>query len=454
MRRKMLSIALFAILALGCSAQASAKNIKIDQKAFPDKVIRRELGYWDANDDGSLSPKEAKKITEMILYPNVNYKKKTIDFSGIQKLKWLKKLSISQGYRVKNLKSKFIKEMYVDQYALSGLNLKNVPNLQKFYVEPEDESDDDAESVSYNPVKKPLRDFSCLPKLRVLHYDYDESKRVVLNVSKNRKLTELVVGAHIRELNFNKLPNLKTLRLSNMEGDCLDVSMLNKLTSLTYETPKNQLILPVQSVLNSLRVSSVQGVDVSGQSELSVLQMEGGTLKSNLAQNQKLEMLFLENVKVEKELDLSNKTLLKEVKLSWISNQTIALQQSGELQELSIDHAVGLTLQMPQSETFKKLWLEETNISEIDLTGCPNVEEIVLEVRGVEDVMPKILTKTLTGLKKVTLQGNSSNASSAAYVLDSFNIAGADQLESLYIVDMPNYIVNLNWFPNLRYTNL
>ena len=177
-------------------------------------------------------------------------------------------------------------------------------------------------------------------------------------------------------------------------------------------------------------------------------------MKSDLAQNQKLEMLFLENVQVEKALDLSNKTLLKEVKLSWISNQTIALQQSGELQELSIDHAAGLTLQMPQSEMFKKLWLEETNISEIDLTGCPNVEEIVLEVHGVEDVMPKILTKTLTGLKKVTLQGNSSNASSAAYVLDSFNIAGADQLESLYIVDMPNYTVNLNWFPNLRYTNL
>ena len=71
MRRKMLSIALLAMLALGFSAKASAKDIAIDETNFPDPGLREYVQTaYDTNKDGVLSDEENAAAKEMEVYFN------------------------------------------------------------------------------------------------------------------------------------------------------------------------------------------------------------------------------------------------------------------------------------------------------------------------------------------------------------------------------------------------
>ena len=73
MRRKMLSIALLAMLALGCSAKASAQDIAIDETNFPDPGLREYVQtVYDTNKDGVLSDEENAAAKEMNVYFNAD----------------------------------------------------------------------------------------------------------------------------------------------------------------------------------------------------------------------------------------------------------------------------------------------------------------------------------------------------------------------------------------------
>ena len=95
-----------------------------------------------------------------------------MNLAGIERLNHLTELRVENGYRIKNLKSKSLKKMTVDQYALSKLSVKGVPNLTAFSVIPKNELKDDE---GYSSVKKPLVDFSDVKKIKTLHYDYEPS---------------------------------------------------------------------------------------------------------------------------------------------------------------------------------------------------------------------------------------------------------------------------------------
>ena len=73
MRRKMLSIALLAMLALGFSEKASAKDIAIDETNFPDPGLREYVQTaYDTNKDGVLSGEENAAAKEMNVYFNAD----------------------------------------------------------------------------------------------------------------------------------------------------------------------------------------------------------------------------------------------------------------------------------------------------------------------------------------------------------------------------------------------
>ena len=73
MRRKMLPIALLAMLALGCSTKASAKDIAIDKTNFPDPGLREYVQTaYDTNKDGMLSDEENAAAKKMNVYFNVD----------------------------------------------------------------------------------------------------------------------------------------------------------------------------------------------------------------------------------------------------------------------------------------------------------------------------------------------------------------------------------------------
>ena len=71
MRRKMLPIALLAMLALGYSTKASAQDIAIDETNFPDPGLREYVQTaYDTNKDGVLSDEENAAAKEMEVYFN------------------------------------------------------------------------------------------------------------------------------------------------------------------------------------------------------------------------------------------------------------------------------------------------------------------------------------------------------------------------------------------------
>ncbi len=73
MRRKMLSVAILAMLALGCSAKASAQDISIDETNFPDPGLREYVQtVYDTNKDGVLSDEENAAAKEMNVYFNTD----------------------------------------------------------------------------------------------------------------------------------------------------------------------------------------------------------------------------------------------------------------------------------------------------------------------------------------------------------------------------------------------
>lgn len=73
MRRKMLPIAILAMLVLGCSAKASAKDIAIDETNFPDPGLREYVQTaYDTNKDGVLSGEENAAAKEMNVYFNAD----------------------------------------------------------------------------------------------------------------------------------------------------------------------------------------------------------------------------------------------------------------------------------------------------------------------------------------------------------------------------------------------
>ncbi len=73
MKRKILPIALLAMLALGCSAKASAQDISIDETNFPDPGLREYVQTaYDTNKDGVLSDEENKNAKKMNAYFNAD----------------------------------------------------------------------------------------------------------------------------------------------------------------------------------------------------------------------------------------------------------------------------------------------------------------------------------------------------------------------------------------------
>ena len=73
MRRKMLPIAILAMLAFGCSAKASAQDIAIDETNFPDPGLREYVQTaYDTNKDGVLSDEENESAQSMNVYFNTD----------------------------------------------------------------------------------------------------------------------------------------------------------------------------------------------------------------------------------------------------------------------------------------------------------------------------------------------------------------------------------------------
>ena len=457
MRRRMLPIALLAMLALGCSAKASAQSVSINQKTFPNKIFRTEVSKWDRDRNGTLSAKEIKNIKKISMRTTAKNQNKTMNLAGIERLNHLTELRVENGYRIKNLKSKSLKKLTVDQYALSKLSVKGVPNLTAFSVIPKNELKDDE---GYSPVKKPLVDFSDVKKLKTLHYDYEPSIHTIdnFNISQNYELRDVEIVAELTQIDIQKLKKLRKLNLYMTDEYTLDVSMLENLESLTLLCSVGKVIFPQTGSLKKLDLEDLRGVDVSSQEQLTRLRLDDCQLVGDLSSNDKLREIEIDGALyvIRNEtlgpLNFKNKKNLQVLRLYFVNNQDLLLGESTKLEELELEDCKGISLQMPESSALRKIRLEEVDIPELSLLGCPNVEDITL--RAWNRILPKVTAKSLHELEYVSLTGKPDNQSSSNYTLDSFDISKSSKIKTLFIHNLPAYKVKRKWFPKLKDTNL
>ena len=458
MKKRILPILMLSVLALGCSARASAKSVPLNGKVFPDKVVQQKLKKWDKNRDGRLSGKELKKIRKLDFEAKqtskraVKFTYKSLNCKGLDKLTSLKSLSVTRGYRIRNLTSDSLKILNVDQYSLSKLNVSKIPNLEEFYVNTVAEFED-ACDTAYRAVKNPLTDLSDLPNLRKLDYWYTEDERdVIVNISQNTKLESVRIEGCVQDFDGTGFTELKSLDLMDAKGT-VNLSSQSKLKSLFCSGRDVVLTLPTQSVLEKCSLDNVKGIDVSNQTELTYLGLQGVDLYSELSQNTKLEYFSFDYVKLAKNIDLTNKPWLKTVYITAVVDVNIDLAQNTCLETLYLHGITIGKFVMPENDPgLKHLQIEECNIPEVNLNGCPNIEAIILSCNGNLTscfLMPKITAGNLLKLKYVSLRG-SKMAVCKEYSIADFDISIASNLKNLWVEYLPNYQFDISWFPKIE----
>ena len=454
MKRKILSIALLAMLALGCGAKASAQSVSINQKTFPNKIFRTEVSKWDRDRNGTLSAKEIKNIKKISMRTTAKNQNKTMNLAGIERLNHLTELRVENGYRIKNLKSKSLKKLTVDQYALSKLSVKGVPNLTAFSVNPKNEISKES-GRGYSAVKDPLTDFSGNRKLVSLYYSYKHTKKN-LKISKCHELEELSLGYEVSGIDLSNFLKLQWLELSGKSNMTLDLSMLSNLKTVSCEGRIANVLLPKESQLEEISFDGVNGLDLSDQTKLKSVVLGMCQLTSDLSQNKDLQQVNLYLCKVDHALDFSQKPDLQKVNIYGINDQMFDFSQSSQLESIEIDSGHGLSLIMPNSEGLEYIQLCNVDIPEVNLSGCPNVKRIEFRVDGMEKthVIPRVIANTLKELIYVNLHGNLAYENCNTYSLDSFDISQSSKIRTLFIENLPAYQVKKEWFPDLELTNL
>ena len=458
MKKRILPILMLSVLALGCSARVSAKSVPLNGKVFPDKVVQQKLKKWDKNRDGRLSGKELKKIRKLDFEAKQTSKEatkftyKSLNCKGLDKLTSLKSLSVTRGYRIRNLTSNSLKILNVDQYSLSKLNVSKVPNLEEFYVKPVSEFED-ACDTDYRAVKKPLTDLSDLPNLRKLEYGYTEDDRqVIVNISQNTKLESVRIEAWVQDFDGTGFTELKSLVLNRAKGT-VNLSSQSKLKSLFCSGRDVVLTLPTQSVLEKCSLNNVNGIDVSNQTELTYLVLQGVDLYSDLSQNAKLEYFSFSYGKLMKNINVSNIPWLEDMSLTGVADVNIDLSINTSLKTLYLHSVTIGTFIMPaDNPDFKSLRIENCNIPEVNLNGCPNIKSISLWCNGLlpDDYrLPKIIASDLSKLETVSLTGGGP-ASCKEYSISDFDISIASNLKNLWVEFLPNYQFDISWFPKIE----
>lgn len=207
-----LLLAVFAIMNMNIVIQAYSSNVTISKANFPDKDLRKLIKKeFDTNKDNTLSPKEIKKATELLI--SAADGSSSINMKGLSKLSSLTTLDIEIDVKnydeLKKLKSLRKLRIYNSDKNLNLNMLKQVKKL---------EINNKKLNTLILPVnlKELILDFTRITKLDVSGHKSLEylqflncSKLNTINVSNCTKLETII---------SSELPCLKTLKLKNMKN--------------------------------------------------------------------------------------------------------------------------------------------------------------------------------------------------------------------------------------------
>ena len=252
--------------------------VVIDEKTFPEELLRRKAEAADADEDGSLSREEADTVTKLSFkklmdsmddgetpWPEYTKEDFSFDFEGIQYFTELTELKVNllggevfvEGYSMeddiqaitKNFHKVYectkLKKLSLCETDISTLNLSAFPDLKRLElscmydlktVEAGTHKKLSALWISECPVLESL-DVSGTKTLKTLDVVRNESLKEIVFGEANQKLETIQFNGlpDLTEADVSYLNNLKSLNLMNVGLTGLDVGKNAELEQLCAE---------------------------------------------------------------------------------------------------------------------------------------------------------------------------------------------------------------------------
>lgn len=346
---------LVAICSMGflASNEASA-SVKIDATNFPDEVVRQEVSsaMIDANEDGTLSDEELKKVTDIAIGPLSESGIKISTLKGMEYFPNIIKFYVQDVKVSENIlpylpkleqlvlcdseisikgTAPYLKEIETfgtHSASFSGLELQadNLKSIKLYCSQCAKSSYIKAPNLEnldvvggQSAIEKLGLSYS-VKKLKNLKYRYNAGANLTFPGHTGLEALYLYNCDDVKLLDASGLKNLKEMDLVNCGNlKKLDLSASPKLTRLDCtDTPLANLNVKKNTKITRLKLkeAKLKKLNVTKNKNLKFLDITGTQIKSiDLSKNKKLNNFRYIRTKMNK-LDLSKNTKLKKLGLN------------------------------------------------------------------------------------------------------------------------------------------
>lgn len=279
-------VIIIAVLSGTHYVSAKSKTITVNKKNFPDKVLRREIGF-------ELGDKMTKSDLKDVDYLNLDGGKRKINFKGLTYFPELSELLVTE--RAKNLKLPNLPKLEVFQYhndRITDLNLRKLPKLEWAYFEGKElvkldlSKNKQIRQLTLYAPKLANLDIKVFKNLEML--ELEDLKLTKLDLSGNQKIYYLSLkNMKGITLNLKSLPELETLVLENSDLETLELSNYKNLKYIEVSGCDRLKKINVQGCakLKDLKVKKnplLQEISVDDRSKLTSLVVSGCKKVTNL----------------------------------------------------------------------------------------------------------------------------------------------------------------------------
>lgn len=215
MKKKLIAAIACAVCAMVLSLgnekgiKAQETEVKIDSQNFPDDVFRERIERCDLDKNGSLSPEEIQKITEIFIpsWEYIHGKDCDVDITGIEKLSNVSSVCLESTKKITGTLKKNKKLKVVEILDNNALTWKEYVSMLPF-------DQLDTLMVSNDTMFTDVT-FSKNPKLKCVSFEKCSSLKK-LNVKKLKNLEEVTVcNSKVKALDLRQNKKLKKVYIQS-----------------------------------------------------------------------------------------------------------------------------------------------------------------------------------------------------------------------------------------------
>lgn len=332
-------------------------NDYFSEKVFSDYIKE----HFDTNEDGVLTDREARAVTEITIHPYYNpyYNICLTNMDGIGLFPNLKVLDLSgdlqYSHNIGSLDlshNSALTHVYCDWCNLTTLN---VPSTALQYLD---------------CANNQLTELNVSNNVALEYLDCSANQLTELSVSNNIALEHLNCSSNqLTELNVSNCVALEHL-------ECL----VNYLTELNLSNNKALSYLNCEN-------NELSSLDISNNLELLYLRCGSWLTESNFTHNHLTT------------LDVSKNTKLKELRIRNLGLNSLDLSTCPELEYLDIeDNKISGRLDLSNKKALKKVLCSDNSIEELDVSNCQNLEYLSCKEQDILIKEEGTLKRTLTSL--------------------------------------------------------